>query len=82
MCVNTGTTAVTINPQPNATASSDSPVCVGSALHLSGGGGGTYHWTGPNGFVSNSQNPTITPVTAAAAGTYSLTVMTLCGKPV
>ena len=38
-------------------------------------GGATYSWTGPNGFNSTQQNPTITGATAANnAGTYSLTV--------
>jgi hypothetical protein len=30
-------------------------------------------WTGPNGFTSNIQNPTILNVTAASAGNYTLT---------
>lgn len=33
----------------------------------------TYAWTGPNGFTSTLQNPSITNVTAAAAGTYTAT---------
>ncbi len=33
-----------------------------------------YSWTGPNGFTSSLQNPTISGVTAAAAGDYVLTV--------
>ena len=33
-----------------------------------------YSWTGPNGFTSSVQNPTISGVTAAAAGDYVLTV--------
>jgi hypothetical protein len=34
----------------------------------------SYSWTGPNGFTSTDQNPVINDVTAAAAGTYTLTV--------
>ncbi len=39
----------------------------------------SYSWTGPNGFTSSVQNPTITGVTAAAAGTYTLTVTNSSG---
>ena len=34
----------------------------------------TYAWTGPNSFTSSLQSPSITSVTTAAAGTYTLTV--------
>lgn len=58
------------------TASNNSPVCTGSTLNLTTPGtpGATYSWTGPNGFSSTSQNPSITNVTTAASGTYSVTV--------
>jgi len=57
-------------------ATSNSPVCVGSPLNLTTAAvaGATYSWTGPNGFTSTDQNPTIAAVTAANAGTYSVTV--------
>ena len=58
---------------PNAT--SDSPVCACSTLHLTAStvSGATYAWTGPNGFTSSDQNPTIANATTAAAGQYSVT---------
>ncbi len=55
-----------------ATANNTGPYCVGSTIQLNGTGGGTYSWTGPNGFTSTLQNPTL-PATTAAAGTYTLT---------
>ncbi|MDV6166925.1 LamG domain-containing protein [Flavobacterium sp. DG1-102-2] len=56
-------------------AGSNSPVCAGAALNLTATSvsGATYAWTGPNGFTSTQQNPTIT-YTAAYAGTYTVQV--------
>jgi len=71
-----GTVAVVVNPTPAApTASSNSPVCAGSTLNLTASNiaGATYSWTGPNGFTSSTQNPSIAGITAAGAGTYSVT---------
>lgn len=52
------------------------PVCPGSTLTLQANtvSGATYSWSGPGGFTSTSQNPTISNVTSANAGTYVLTV--------
>jgi gliding motility-associated-like protein len=72
-----GNVTVTVNAIPAApTAGSNSPICAGSALNLTAGTvtGATYNWTGPNGFTSTTQNPTIAAATIAASGTYSLTV--------
>jgi len=59
---------------PVVTASNTGPQCQGTNLDLSATGGGTYEWTGPNGFTSTSSNPTITSVTTNATGTYSVVV--------
>ena len=60
---------------PAPTAGSDSPICAGTTLHLTNStlSGATYAWTGPDGFTSSVQNPTIANVTTAALGTYSVT---------
>jgi len=83
-CVSTSTTtAVTINPTPGApTPSSNTPVCSGGTLSLTANStGSTYSWTGPNGFTSSVQNPTISSITTAGNGTYSVTVSTSgCGS--
>jgi len=53
-----------------AVITSNSPVCINSTLQLNATGGTTYSWTGPNGFTSSLQNPTINNATAANSGTY------------
>ncbi len=56
------------------TATSNSPVCTGTSIQLNTSAQGTYSWTGPNGFTSSLQNPSIPNATAANAGTYTVTV--------
>jgi len=71
----------TVNPVlPVASASGNTPVCVGSTISLSATSipGATYSWTGPNGYTSTSQNPDIANVTHNDAGTYAM-VFTLNG---
>lgn len=70
-CVNT---SVTVNTSPSATASSNSPVCEGNAITLSTGSYNSYNWSGPNGFSSTVQNPTINNASPSDGGTYSVTV--------
>ncbi len=71
------TTSVVVTALPAApTATSNSPLAEGATINLSTPGrtGATYAWTGPNGFTSTQQNPTITNAAAVHAGTYSVTV--------
>lgn len=58
------------------TISVSSPVCEGSPITLTTPTltGATYYWTGPGGFASNQQNPTIPSANSANAGSYSLHV--------
>jgi len=66
----------TVFALPVAMATSNSPVCTGSPLTLTGGSAGmtTYSWTGPNGFTSSLQNPSVSAnATFAMAGVYTLT---------
>lgn len=68
--------------QPSAlsvTTSSNSPVCQGSTLDLvstPAGGSGIYSyiWTGPNGFNRTLKDPSITNISLAGGGTYTLSV--------
>lgn len=75
--VTTGSASVafTVNPKPNALANGNTtPVCRGESLNLSGSGGSVYAWTGPNGFNSNLQNPSVQNATPSITGIYTLTV--------
>ena len=57
-------------------ATSNTPVCFGQTLNLTASliPGGTYSWTGPNGFTSSSQSPSRTNLSAADTGLYTLNV--------
>lgn len=68
-----GETDCTILPPP---ISSNSPVCFGDDLNLFAETypSATYSWTGPNGFASNLQNPSIPSPDFSYAGTYSLEI--------
>ncbi|MCU0324300.1 MAG: hypothetical protein MUF45_03475 [Spirosomaceae bacterium] len=73
-CTASATVSVTVNSLPTAGASSNSPVNAGGTLNLTGTGSGAYLWAGPNSFSSTLSSPSITNVTSAAAGTYTVTV--------
>jgi large repetitive protein len=59
------------------TATYNGPVCEGSPLILTGGPdlAASYSWSGPNGFLSPEQSPTVSlSATAAMAGDYTLEI--------
>ncbi|WP_396147163.1 gliding motility-associated C-terminal domain-containing protein [Flavobacterium sp.] len=58
----------------NATLGSNSPVCANGTLSLTCNDGTSWSWTGPNGFTSSSQNPTLNNVTSLASGTYIVAI--------
>jgi len=77
-CSATAQTVVTVNSNPVATASSNTP-CSGQTLNLISGGGTGYSWSGPNSFSNSTQNPSIPGVTSSGAGTYIVTVTNASG---
>ncbi|WP_165917141.1 gliding motility-associated C-terminal domain-containing protein [Flaviaesturariibacter aridisoli] len=64
------------NPPAAPVVGSNGPLCVGSTLDLTASplAGGAYNWSGPNGFASTLQNPSISNSTVLNSGTYSVTV--------
>jgi gliding motility-associated-like protein len=74
-CTASTTKSITVNPLPIPVASNNAPICETKNLILSGNGGGSYSWTGPLGFTSAAQNPTITGVISTYSGNYILTVI-------
>ncbi|MEO0339840.1 MAG: SdrD B-like domain-containing protein, partial [Bacteroidota bacterium] len=77
-CVVTGTVNTTVAPSPTV-APTAVDVCPGETAELvanAAGGTGTlsYAWTGPNGFASTEENPSIPFFTADNSGTYRVIV--------
>ncbi|MCS6904918.1 MAG: T9SS type A sorting domain-containing protein [Bacteroidia bacterium] len=80
----TKTVNVTLSDLLAPAVSSNSPVCQGATLQLTAntnaaqtplpGPAVTYSWSGPNGFSSTLQNPSIPNMTSAQAGTYTVTI--------
>lgn len=74
-CSGKDTTTVQVRPKPAIpTANSNSPVCPGTTLNLTSTcatPGVTYTWSGPS-YTSSAQNPTISPVTYAHTGDYTV----------
>ncbi len=79
----TATATVTVLPASDptcgctVTAGNYGPYCLGQTISLTAStvsGATSYTWTGPNGFNSSSQNPTITNAQTVNAGVYTVTV--------
>ncbi len=79
--VTSNKTGVTVNPVPVLpVAGSNSPVTVGGTISLtaSSTNGARYQWSGPAGYGSALQNPSIFNATLAMTGTYQV-IATLNG---
>lgn len=65
--------------QSASLVNSNSPICIGNNLELTASGGTNYSWTGPNGFVSSEQNPTILNANTTHSGQYSCAITGTAG---
>jgi len=81
-CESTNSTFVSAtpicSPPPAPAASNNGPIWAGMTLNLTASTvpGATYSWTGPNGFNSTNQNPSIVNASTNASGQFSVTAVT------
>ncbi|WP_426059672.1 M43 family zinc metalloprotease [Hymenobacter sp. B1770] len=78
-------TSSALPPDVTYAATTSTPlVCAGSTISLAGTApaGYTYSWTGPNGFTSTQQNPSLSNVTTEASGTYTMITAPAGGCPI
>ena len=64
------------NPQAPTPTAVDDGICEGEDIYLQSTLAEVYEWTGPNGFSSDLQNPSVFEAGQADAGTYYLTTYT------
>jgi len=71
------TLQVAVTNSVSVTTSNNSPVCQGAVVFLNATfiSGSTYNWTGPNGFSSTAQNPSLVQTTSNMSGQYTLTLV-------
>lgn len=70
---------ITVVTNVPASAQGDTSLCPGELLLLTGAGGASYTWSGPQGFYSNEPNPSVPNIDFAQAGWYVLTVVDVNG---
>ena len=75
-CSSSDQVKISLHTYPTLNPSSNSPICENEDLNLISNASANviYQWSGPNGFVSSTQNPIITTSTPNATGIYTLTV--------
>lgn len=72
-CSSTATVNVTVLT-PTTSASNTGAYCAGATIQLNTPAANTFTWSGPLGFSSNLQNPSIPASTTGMSGTYSVIV--------
>jgi gliding motility-associated-like protein len=78
-CVTNTAATVTVEAPFTVNAGSNSPVCPGSTIAFNvSPAGGTYSWTGPNGFNSLVENASINNADSSHQGNY-VVIVTLNG---
>ena len=80
-CVGTATYNVTVNPTPSGAISANPgfTVCSGTSVSLTAPLGGTYAWTGPNGFTASTQTIVLPSQPTTLSPTYSVSVVGAAG---
>lgn len=70
-CTRNAVTNVVIDSAPNVIANA-SGACFGGVISFTASGGNTYLWSGPGGFTSPLQNPSISNATITNSGIYTV----------
>ena len=83
-CTGTEIITVTLGPAPSVTPTENGPLCAGQDLILDEtfGDGVSWSWDGPNGNIETddpTSDATVTGVTVADAGVYTVTVTDING---
>gem|GEM_PF-6738268 len=80
-CTATNSVEALVQGPPAVVATVSSAICEGGNFTLTESGGDAigWNWSGPNGFISNDQNPTVTNVAANQSGTYFVTGINTAG---
>jgi hypothetical protein len=73
-CTGLSSATLTVYTNPSPTASNTGPYCLGETLNLSVQNFSSYSWTGPSGYSSSLQNPSITGILQSQTGVYHVTV--------
>ena len=74
-CSNTTSVNLEVNESPHGTISaSPNPICEGETLQLFASGGDTYLWSGPLGYTSTEQNPTLNNFRFEQNGIYKVII--------
>jgi gliding motility-associated-like protein len=73
-CTNTAVTSLNVIAAPTPSIQSNSPVCINGSINLTTQPGYNYAWTGPGGFISSVQSPSLNATTTALSGNYYLTM--------
>jgi hypothetical protein len=73
-CISVDSILVNVNPLPIITLTGGE-YCEGDSIFLTGTGGVTYDWIGPNSFTFSDQDPILSHASAADNGYFQLTVI-------
>jgi large repetitive protein len=86
-CTASNSIAIVVNATPTVPViTNNSPICEGGTINLTASSTAatstaiTYAWTGPNGFTSTLQNPSINNATPINAGTYNVIATGVTGN--
>jgi gliding motility-associated-like protein len=82
-CTSNANGSIILKPLPSPLLNSNAPICNGQNLNLFGNVIGntsaTYNWTGPFGFVSTNQYPSVSNASPNYSGVYHYTVTAVNG---